>query len=118
MGQEKEMSFLDHLEELRWHVIKASGAIIIAAIVAFLAKGFLFDVLIFGPTKADFFTYEFLCNTSRILGFESFCNTNFQSESRAARIKADWAKCYSTTKAIQAADDAGGFSKLNSKSDA
>jgi sec-independent protein translocase protein TatC len=80
MGQEKEMSFLDHLEELRWHVIKATAAIIIAATAAFLAKGFLFDVLIFGPTKSDFFTYEFLCNASRLMGFESFCDTNFDFE--------------------------------------
>ena len=80
MGQEKEMSFLDHLEELRWHVIKATAAIIIAATAAFLAKGFLFDVLIFGPTKSDFFTYEFLCNASRLMGFESFCDTNFDVE--------------------------------------
>ena len=80
MGQEKEMSFLDHLEELRRHVIKATAAIIIAATAAFLAKGFLFDVLIFGPTKSDFFTYEFLCNASRLMGFESFCDTNFDFE--------------------------------------
>ena len=80
MGQENEMSFLDHLEELRWHVIKATAAIIVAATVAFLAKGFLFDVLIFGPTKPDFFTYEFLCNASRLMGFESFCDTNFDFE--------------------------------------
>ena len=80
MGQEKEMSFLDHLEELRWHVIKATAAIIVAATAAFLAKGFLFDVLIFGPTKSDFFTYEFLCNASRLMGFESFCDTNFDFE--------------------------------------
>ena len=80
MGKEKEMSFLDHLEELRWHVIKATAAIIIAATAAFLAKGFLFDVLIFGPTKSDFFTYEFLCNASRLMGFESFCDTNFDFE--------------------------------------
>ena len=83
MGQENEMSFLDHLEELRWHVIKATAAIIVAATVAFLAKGFLFDVLIFGPTKPDFFTYEFLCNASRLMGFESFCDTNFDFEVQA-----------------------------------
>jgi sec-independent protein translocase protein TatC len=61
-------------------VIKATAAIIIAATAAFLAKGFLFDVLIFGPTKSDFFTYEFLCNASRLMGFESFCETNFDFE--------------------------------------
>ena len=56
MVKEKEMSFLDHLEELRWHIIKATASVILAAGLAFLAKGFLFDVLIFGPTKSDFFT--------------------------------------------------------------
>ena len=80
MGQPKEMSFLDHLEELRWHIIRAVAAVMIAATAAFIAKGFVFDVLIFGPTKADFFTYEFLCKASKLLGFESFCDTNFDFE--------------------------------------
>ena len=44
MGQQKEMSFLDHLEELRWHIIRALGAVMIAATAAFIAKGFVFDV--------------------------------------------------------------------------
>jgi sec-independent protein translocase protein TatC len=72
MGAQKEMSFLDHLEELRWHIIRALCAVLIAATAAFVAKGFIFETLIFGPTKSDFFTYEFLCNASRLLGFESF----------------------------------------------
>ena len=41
-----EMSFLDHLEDLRWHLIKSAAAITLAATGAFLAKGFIFDVLI------------------------------------------------------------------------
>ena len=69
-----EMSFLDHLEELRWHLIRATLAVVIAATGAFLAKGFIFDVLLFGPTKADFFTYEILCRLSTFVGIEGgFC---------------------------------------------
>ena len=56
MQQEKEMSFIDHLEELRWHIIRATIAIVSAALIAFIGKDILFDILIFGPTKADFFT--------------------------------------------------------------
>ena len=68
------MSFLDHLEELRWHLIRATLAVVIAATGAFLAKGFIFDVLLFGPTKADFFTYEILCRLSTFVGIEGgFC---------------------------------------------
>lgn len=80
MTQEKEMSFLDHLEELRWHIIRSTMAVVIAATLAFLGKSFLFDVLIFGPTKPDFFTYDFLCKASSILGYDSFCNTDFDFE--------------------------------------
>lgn len=69
-----EMSFLDHLEELRWHLIRASLAVVIAATAAFLAKGFIFDVLLFGPTSADFYTYDVLCRMSSFVGFEGgFC---------------------------------------------
>ena len=80
MTQEKEMSFLDHLEELRWHIIRSTMAVVIAATLAFLGKSFLFDVLIFGPTKPDFFTYDFLCKASSLLGYDSFCNTDFDFE--------------------------------------
>ncbi|GAB2778547.1 twin-arginine translocase subunit TatC [Salinimicrobium soli] len=72
--QAGEMSFLDHLEELRWHLIRATFAVVIAATAAFLAKGFIFDVLLFGPTNPDFFTYDILCQLSTMVGVEGgFC---------------------------------------------
>lgn len=69
-----EMSFLDHLEDLRWHLIRATLAVLVAGTAAFLAKGFIFDVLLFGPTNADFFTYDILCRLSTFVGVEGgFC---------------------------------------------
>ncbi len=55
------MSFLQHLEELRWHLVRSAAVIFIFAIVAFLNKAFLFDGLILAPKNADFPTYKFLC---------------------------------------------------------
>jgi sec-independent protein translocase protein TatC len=70
----KEMSFLDHLEELRWHLIRATIAVVIIGIVAFIAKSFIFDTLLMGPASADFPTYRLLCRAATFLGFEdSFC---------------------------------------------
>ncbi len=69
-----EMSFLEHLEDLRWHLLRSIVAILIAALAAFLAKNFVFDVLLFGPKKTDFLTYKLLCQSSNFLGFDdSFC---------------------------------------------
>lgn len=69
-----EMSFLDHLEDLRWHLIRATLSVVIAASVAFLAKGFIFDVLLFGPSKGDFWTYDILCRISSFVGVDGgFC---------------------------------------------
>tara|TARA_B100000902_G_scaffold329816_1_gene326491 strand:+ start:2573 stop:3406 length:834 start_codon:yes stop_codon:yes gene_type:complete len=62
-----EMSFLDHLEVLRWHLIRSISAIFIAAIGAFIFKGFVFDTVIFGPKRADFITYRLLCKMSDFL---------------------------------------------------
>jgi sec-independent protein translocase protein TatC len=86
MSTENEMSFLDHLEELRWHLIRSSLAIIILATLAFIAKDFIFDTLIFGPKKADFWTYELFCNISKMMGQgTSFCiqELPFRIQSRA-----------------------------------
>ena len=56
---EKEMSFFDHIEELRWHIMRSVIAVILFMIIAFLNKKFMFDYLIFGPTRADFPTNRF-----------------------------------------------------------
>jgi sec-independent protein translocase protein TatC len=81
----QEMSFLDHLEELRWHLIRSTLAVTLLGVAAFIAKDFIFDVLLFGPKKADFPTYKLLCTAARFLGFEdSFCFTElpFRIQSR------------------------------------
>ena len=70
---EKEMSFLDHLEELRWHLIRSTLAVVIVGVVAFIFKSFIFDVLIFGPSKPNFATYRLFCDISQSLGMDSFC---------------------------------------------
>lgn len=70
---EKEMSFLDHLEELRWHLIRSTIAVVVVAVFAFLFKRFIFDVLIFGPSNPDFPSYKLLCDVSQYLGMDSFC---------------------------------------------
>lgn len=74
LDDEREMSFLDHLEELRWRLVRAVASILIFAIVAFVFKGILFDVVIFGPKNPDFLTYRFFCKMSYWLGLDdSFC---------------------------------------------
>ena len=80
----KEMSFLDHLEELRWHLIRSVTAIVVLAVVAFIAKDFIFDVLLFGPKKAAFPTYKLLCRAAQSIGMDSFCFTElpFRIQSR------------------------------------
>lgn len=82
---EKEMSFLDHLEELRWHLIRSTIAVVVLATIAFIAKEFVFDVLILGPKNPDFPTYKLLCKAATQLGLEeSFCfkEESFRIQSR------------------------------------
>ncbi|WGK63824.1 twin-arginine translocase subunit TatC [Croceiramulus getboli] len=69
----KEMSFLDHLEELRWHLIRSTLAVVIIATVAFIFKGFIFTDIIFAPSEADFVSYRALCNISSFFGFDKGC---------------------------------------------
>jgi len=67
------MSFLDHLEELRWHIIRSLVAIFIFAILAFLAKDFVFGIIILGPSKPDFWTFRMLCKAAVWLNSDALC---------------------------------------------
>jgi len=61
MSVEKEMSFLDHLEELRWHVVRAVAAIFIGMILVFIFSTWIFDNIIFAVGKPDFIFFKWLC---------------------------------------------------------
>jgi len=64
MSEEKEMSFLDHLEELRWHIIRSLGAVVVFMIVAVFINQYIFEHIIFAPSNPDFITYRLLCQLS------------------------------------------------------
>ena len=71
--EEEGMSFLDHLEALRWHLFRAVSAVLIFTVAAFIAKDFVFGVLILGPSKVDFWTYRVLCDLGNYVGIPALC---------------------------------------------
>jgi len=69
MGEKaKEMSFLQHLEVLRWHLVRAVSSIFLFAVIAFVYKDFVFDQVLLAPKNPNFPTYKFFCNLSEFLG--------------------------------------------------
>lgn len=74
---EKEMSFWDHLSELRGHIIRSLLAIIIFAIIAFVNKNFVFNHIILAPKEADFITNQLLCHLGMLINIDYFCISDF-----------------------------------------
>jgi sec-independent protein translocase protein TatC len=68
------MSFLDHLEDLRWHVVRSLIAIAVFAVLAFVFREFIFQNIIFAPANIEFITFKVLCNLSnQLTGSSVFC---------------------------------------------
>lgn len=57
-GKAKEMSFIEHLEELRWHLVRASVSVLLFSILAFLNRSVIFDEIILWPKDPSFWTYQ------------------------------------------------------------
>jgi sec-independent protein translocase protein TatC len=79
-SEEREMSFLDHLEELRWHVVRSVIAIIVFTIVAFIKVQWVFDSLLLGPARSDFPTWRALCKLGRWIDNADLCIKNIPLE--------------------------------------
>ena len=63
-----EMTFIDHLEELRWHVIRSVIAVLIGAVVVFIYSDFVVDDILFAPTRVDFISARWLCSLGHKIG--------------------------------------------------
>ncbi|MBS3770011.1 MAG: twin-arginine translocase subunit TatC [Bacteroidales bacterium] len=65
--------FLEHLEELRWHLVRSIVAIVIVAIVVFIAKDYIFSNIILAPKNPEFFTNRVLCNLADKIQVDNLC---------------------------------------------
>jgi sec-independent protein translocase protein TatC len=77
--KQNEMSFLGHLEELRWHLVRSAGAIFIIAIVLFVFQTEVYENFLLAHRKSDFITYQLFCDFFTFIGFDSsFCDVVFK----------------------------------------
>jgi sec-independent protein translocase protein TatC len=71
--KENEMSFLEHLEELRWHIIKSLVSIFVFGLVAFIFKDIVFNKILLAPKFPDFITYRIFCRIAEIVKIPRLC---------------------------------------------
>jgi sec-independent protein translocase protein TatC len=71
--KKNNMSFLEHLEELRWHIIRSIVAIILIAILAFIFRNIIFDRIILAPKTPEFFTNHVFCSFSNLVNVPALC---------------------------------------------
>jgi len=72
-----EMSFLEHLEELRWHIVRSVVAVFVLAIVAFVFRDFIFEFVLMAPRRPDFFTNRIMCHFAEVLNTPYLCINRF-----------------------------------------
>lgn len=70
---EKEMTFWEHLEELRWHLLRSVIILLLLAVGAFIMRDFIFNQVILAPKESDFLTYRLLCRLGEWLGVKALC---------------------------------------------
>lgn len=71
--QQGEMTFLEHLEELRWHLIRSVLAITVFAILAFVFKRIVFEVILLAPSTPEFWTNRMLCDLGQLVNIQKLC---------------------------------------------
>ena len=71
------MSFWEHLEELRGHLIRSVIALLIVSIIAFINKKFIFDYILLAPKNPDFITNRFFCKVGQWLSLDGLCAGDF-----------------------------------------
>lgn len=67
------MSFFDHLEALRWHLIRSAIAVFVFFILAFWKYDWIYQNIIMGPMHPDFWSFRMMCSLSKVLNLNGFC---------------------------------------------
>ncbi|MGK0421499.1 MAG: sec-independent protein translocase protein TatC [Polaribacter sp.] len=76
--KQQEMSFLGHLEELRWHLVRSASAIFIIGLLLFVFQKEVYEHFLLAHRKPDFITYQIFCDFFNLFGVDStFCAVAF-----------------------------------------
>jgi sec-independent protein translocase protein TatC len=76
----KEMSFWEHLEELRWHIVRSAAVVLILSVAAFVNREIVFDYVILAPKDSGFITNQLLCKLAEIINVKGLCIDNLSLE--------------------------------------
>jgi sec-independent protein translocase protein TatC len=66
-AEQKEMTFMDHLEALRWHLVRSLIAWMVLSIAIFIFRDWIFDNIILAPRSINFISYTAMCNFSHYI---------------------------------------------------
>jgi sec-independent protein translocase protein TatC len=58
---EAEMSFFDHIDVLRKHLLRVAAVVLVLTLGAFYYTDFIFNTIIMGPKNPSFWTYRMMC---------------------------------------------------------
>lgn len=87
---EATMNIMEHVEVLRWHIVRSLVAIVLCSIIMFINIDFIFDTIILGPAKADFISYKWLCKFGELIHVDVLCleevQLNFQNTELAGQF--------------------------------
>jgi sec-independent protein translocase protein TatC len=71
--EKKELTFWEHLEELRARIIRIIIVFLSFSVIAFLNKHFIFNTIILAPTKPAFITNRFFCHMAQVFNLPEMC---------------------------------------------
>jgi sec-independent protein translocase protein TatC len=93
-----EMSFFDHLEALRWHIVRSLAAVLVGMIVVFLKINFVYDNIIMAPTHHTFITYRILCSVGHFLKLgDSLCMPDVPLEFQSMQLSGQFMQALSSS---------------------
>jgi len=94
---EAAMNFIDHIEALRWHIIRSLIAIILCAIFIFINIDFVFDNIILGPANINFISYKWFCALGHLIHVHALCMTTIGLEFQNTELAGQFMMAFSVS---------------------
>jgi sec-independent protein translocase protein TatC len=92
-----EMTFVDHLEALRWHIMRIVIAILFFAIFAFVNIEWIFNHVILAPTHGSFPSYRWLCWLGKVIHVKSLCLQDIKINFQANELSTQFMMSFSSS---------------------